>query len=742
MPTESVIQRSFVAGEISPAMGARADQTKYTSGLRTCRNFLVLRHGGVANRPGTRYVATAKLTTATRLMPFIFEGDDQTYMIEMGELYFRWFFHGAPVVVAGVAAWNGGTDYVVGDLVVQGGVNYYCILLNTGNSPPNATFWYPLTGDIYEVPTPYTAAQVKDVRFVQSTDVLTLTHASHAPQDLQRQGHTTWVLETVVTQPSVAVPTGLAVAKGASGTLTQNYVISAAKKETFEESYASASAGVTAAAEPTEEAPNLLTWDAHADAEEFYVHKDSFGNGIYGYIGTSTSNAFKDIGFSPDYTVTPPVPRALFVNAGEFPRVASYYQQRLLFANSIDEPEKVWASAIGSFRNFSVSTPLQDDDAVTWVLASMQLNPVAHLVPLAPLVVLTDAGEWLVLGDDTGTLLPTRINAIQKGFVGALANLRPVVVGSSMLYVQARGTRLRDFRTADQEQEGRDLTVFADHLFKAPLKIVGLAYAQEPLSIVWACRSDGVLLGVTYLRDHDVLGWHRHDTGASGKFEDVQVIPDTSIGEDVPYFVVQRTVNGATVRYIEHFASRNVASLDTDAFFVDSGLSYTGAPATVFSGLEHLEAEIVAVLADGQVVFDGDPDASDAEDYRVTGGAITLPMAATEVHIGLPIRFAEIETLSLDVSGTAIRDKKKRLQSLTVLVEASGRGFLAGPDASNLLEQKEEYWEPDPGALVTGQLELSLTASFVPDGRVIIRHTDPLPFTVLGVLPHLELGGG
>ena len=742
MPTESVIQRSFTAGELSPAMGARADQVKYASGLRTCRNFFVLRHGGVSNRPGTRHVATAKLTTATRLMPFIFEGDDQTYMIEVGNLYLRWFFHGAPVVVAGVAAWNGGTGYVVGDLVVEAGVHYYCVLANTGNVPPNVTFWHALTGTIFEIPTPYTAAQVGDVRFVQSTDVLTLTHASHAPRDLQRLGHTNWVLDTVVTAPSISAPTGLAVTKGAAGAFTTDYVISAAKKETFEESYAGVASGVTLAEEPTPSDPNLLTWDAQSAAEEFYIHKDPFGNGIFGYIGTATGNSFSDIGFSPDFTVTPPVIRLLFANAGEFPRVAAYYQQRLLFANSIDEPEKVWSSAIGSFRNFSVSTPIQDDDAVTFVLASLQLNPVAHLIPLAPLVVLSDAGEWLVLGDEQGTLLPTRINALQKGFVGALASVRPVIVGSSLLYIQARGTRLRDFRTADGKLEGRDLTIFAEHLFKAPLSLVGLAYQQEPHSIVWACRSDGVLLGATYLRDQDVLGWSRHDTGASGQFEDVQVIPDTSIGEDVPYFVVQRTINGITGRYIERFASRNITTLDTDAFFVDAGLSYSGAPATVFAGLDHLEAEIIAVLADGNVIFDGDPTASNAEDFRVASGSITLPAPAEEVHIGLPIRFAEIETLSLDVAGTALRDKEKRLQSITLLVEASARGFFAGPDTAHLLQQFAEPWEPDPGALVTDQLELSLASSFVPGGRVIIRHTDPLPFTVLGVMPHLELGGG
>jgi hypothetical protein len=159
---DSLIQRSFAGGELAPGLAARADLTKYLTGLRTCRNFVVQRHGGVTNRAGTKYVATAKTAAATFLFAFIFPAADQSFTIEAGEFYFRFHRNGAPVTVSGVAAWSGVTAYVVGDLAARLGVHYYCTVAHTNQQPPNAGFWYPLTGTIYEIPTPYVAGRFTD----------------------------------------------------------------------------------------------------------------------------------------------------------------------------------------------------------------------------------------------------------------------------------------------------------------------------------------------------------------------------------------------------------------------------------------------------------------------------------------------------------------------------------------------------------------------------------------------------
>lgn len=736
---DTVIQRSFASGELAPVLHVRADLEKYVSGLKTCRNFLVLRHGGLANRPGFRFISATKTSTATkRLVRYVSENAGESILIEAGIGYFRFFLNGAPVEVTGVAAWSGATAYVVGDLVSRLGVNYYCTVAHTNQQPPNAGFWYALTGDILEVPHPFQAADGVLFNWVQSGNVITFTHKLHDPIELLYFGLTTWVVRGIETEPQSETPANLAVTVGAPGTLTYAYLVTNAALETYEESQLSNVATAANSLAPTPEAPNVLTWDAPANpVAESYVYCDPFGNGTFGFIGTATgAESFRDTGFVPDYAVTPPITRTPFVSADTRPHIASYYQQRRLFAGSNADPEAIEASRTGFPSNFGISSPLQDDDALQFRIVGDQHHPVRHLIGLKTLVVLTEGGGWTV-GQPLTPLTPSNLPADQDTYVGAAPDVRPVVVANSILYLQSRGSIIRDLRF-DQEIEGfggRDLTVFAAHLFDGHT-IARMDYAQAPQSIVWAVRDDGVLLGLTYLREQDVYGWHRHDT--DGDFEDVCVVPEGT--EDAVYVIVRRTIDGNTVRYIERLASREIQAFDTDCFFVDSGLSYSGAPATVFAGLDHLEGEVVAVVADGTVLYDGDPDGANAASFTVSAGTITLAAAASNVHIGLPIRFGDVETLSLDVQGAAVRDKQKRVGSVTIIVDKSSRSFSAGPDTGNLTRYELSALETAADEH-TGQVEMTLSATFEREGRVFIRQTDPLPLTILGILPNAIIGG-
>lgn len=734
---ESTMQRSFAGGELAPALHARADQVKYITGLRTCRNFLVRREGGVSNRAGFRFIAACKTTSASvMLLRYVSEIAGESILIEAGVGYLRFFKNGAAVQVTGVAAWSAATNYVQGDLASRLGVNYYAVAASTNQQPPNATYWYAMPGSIYEVPSPYGANGL--FNWVQSGTVITLTHPSEPIRELRYFGLTSWTIVLVSTAPAIAAPTGLNVVKGGAGTRSFTYLVTAAAAETYEESNASGTFNVTSAAEPTLAAPHAVTWTPVAGAVEYYVYLDPYGNGTFGFLGTATGAAsFNDTGFIPDFAVTPPIPRALFNTPNNYPACAAYFQQRRFFAYTNTRPEGIWASRTGFPSNFGISSPLRDDDALTFRIQGNTHNPVRHLIGLKQLIVLTDAGEWTV-GEPKIPLTPSNIPADQQTYAG-VADKRPVVVGNAIIYLQARGSILRDLRF-EQEVEGlagRDLTMFAAHLVDG-YTIARMDYQQTPHSIVWAVRSDGTLLGLTYIREQEIWGWHRHDTGAGGVFEDVCVVPEPI--EDAVYVIVRRTINAATVRYIERLASRNIKTFNTDAFFVDAGLSYSGAPATAFSGLSHLEGQTVAVVADGHVIFNGDPAASNAASFRVTAGTITLAVAASNVHIGLPVRYAEIETLDLDVQGASIRDKRKRVGSVSLLIDKSARTFWAGPDATHLRQFTRQTWEAS-GDEHTGQVTISLTSSFNTEGRILIRQTDPLPLTILGVIPSLEVGG-
>jgi len=741
VPTQkdSVIQRSFGGGELAPALHARADQVKYVSGLRTCRNFIVLRAGGVANRAGTRFIDICKTASPTvQLFPYLSEITGDSLLIENGAGYFRFYKNGAQVQVAGVAAWSAVTQYTYGDLVVEAGVNYYAIVPSLNQVPPNATFWHPLDGTIYEVPSPFGSNLPY---WSQAGRIITLTHRGVAMHELEFLDLTNWTIKPVVTEPRITPPQNVVLTPAAAGTRRFAYQVTAAKNETYEESEPSAKVINVGCSVPTPDAPHVITWDPVADAVEYYIYCDPYGNETFGFLGTATgATQFNDVGFEPDFAITPPIPRSPFTTTNNFPNVSASYQQRRIVGYTNVTPDGIWGSRVGFPSNFGISSPLQDDDSITFRISGTHHHPVRHLIGLKQLVILTDAGEFDVLGGADRVLAPNTINPDQKTYVGA-SSVKPVVVGNSIIYLQARDRIVRDLRF-DVEVEGlggRDLTVFSSHLFDAHT-IRRMDYQQTPDSIIWLVRDDGVLLGITYLREQDVWGCHRHDT--DGFFWEVCVVPE-AIGDSV-YFIVRRTIDGNTVRYIERLEPRppEFVNFDVEAFFVDAGLSYSGAPVDNLTGLDHLEGEVVAVVGDGAVIYDGAPTGTQAANFTITAGTfpVNFPASYSNIHVGMPIRFAEIETLDLDVQGSAVRDKMKKVGPLAVLIDASSRSFQAGPDASHLRRYTPPPYEPATDAF-TGQVEINQVARFNKYGRILIRQTDPLPLTILAVIPHLELGG-
>lgn len=562
----AIAQRSFSGGEITPSLYGRVDTTKYATGLRTCRNFTIMRHGGASNRPGFEFIAEIKDSSkVVAIIPFIFNSD-QTYVLEFGPLYMRVHRNGVPVEVSGVAAYASGTTYAIGDLVVDGGVNYYCIQAGSGHTPASSpTYWYALTGNIYEIPTPYTEAHLPALKYIQSADVIVLTHQSYRQRELARTGHTAWRLTEMVLAPAQGAPTNVS-GSGTAGSGSYTYHVTAVNAETFEESYAGT--GTVSSVNAPETNTITVTWTAVAGAGQYNVYRVK--NGVAGFIGVATGTSFADTGYTPDTTDTPPTARDPFVGDGNYPAVATYIQQRLGFANLTNATEKIYLGKTANFKNFSYSTPLQDDDSVTFNMAGRQVNAVQHMIDLGKLIVLTSGGEWSIEGDDAGIIKPGAINPIQRSYNGA-SPIPPIIIGNSALFVQARGTIIRDLMNdAIEGYKGNDLTIFSAHMFDGHT-IENWAYQQIPHSIVWVVRDDGQLLGLTYVREQAMVAWHRHDT--DGEFENVCVVPEGN--EDRLYAVVKRTINGTTKRYIERMHSRNIDDI-VDAVFLDASLTYDG----------------------------------------------------------------------------------------------------------------------------------------------------------------------
>ncbi len=263
-----------------------------------------------------------------------------------------------------------------------------------------------------------------------------------------------------------------------------------------------------------------------------------------------------------------------------WPGAVTYFQQRKSLAATIAEPLKGWFSATNSFPAHGKHAPIIDDDAFSMTLASNQADPIVHLLNLGKLVALTASvasdvrpstvggGKWVIPADDNNPVLtPSKRSARAQE-------------GDSVLYVSAKSHSVKDlaYEFASNSYDGKDLSVLSKHLLEGHT-IVDAAYQHVPFQIYWMVRDDGVLLGMSYLKEHEVWGWHRHDT-TQGFFERLCVIPEG--GEDRLYCIVRREINGQTERYIERLASRQFSDIK-DAFFVDSGLTYDGRNATAMT---------------------------------------------------------------------------------------------------------------------------------------------------------------
>jgi hypothetical protein len=728
MATVRSLSRSFAGGEITPELYGRLDLAKFQTGLALCRNFVTLPHGPAMNRPGFEFIrATKDSAVASRLVPFSYS-NAQTFAIEMGAGYFRFHTSGATLLAGSPAAYNGATAYTPGNLVSSGGVNYYCIAATTGNAPPNASYWYalPATGE-YEIPNPYAAADLFDIHFVQSADVLTLVHPSYAPRELRRYGATDWRLATISFGAPTNAPTGVTgAATVGTGSDSFQYVVTTVNTDNLEESVASSASSAITNDLSIAGNYNTITWSAASGAIRYNVYKLS--NGLYGYIGQAGGLSFKDDNIIADISQTPPINETVFAGAGEYPGAVSYYEQRRWFAGSTNKPQNMWGTRSGTESNMAYSIPVRSDDRIAFRIAAREASRIQHIVPVANMLLLTPSGEWRVSPNGSDAITPASISVRPQSYNGA-NNVTPAVIGNSVLFAQSRGGRIREMSYSWQANGylSNDISILAPHLFDF-YDTVDLAFIRAVHPILWCVRSDGKLLGLTYVAEQQVAAWHQHDT--DGYFESVCSVAEED--EDMLYAIVRRTINGSTKRYVERLHTRNFQAQE-DAFFVDCGLTYDGTPATAISGLSHLEGKTVNILADGAVV----------EPQVVTSGAITLPEAASVVHVGLPIT-ADLQTLPLaaQIDGAFAQGRPKNVNAVWLRVNRSS-GIKAGPAFDKLTDYKQRTTESygSPPALVSDEIKISVSPSWGSSGQVCVRQSDPLPLTVASMTIEAAVGG-
>ena len=623
MPTTRTFSKAFSAGEISPEMFGRIDDAKYQQGSATMRNFIAKPQGPAQNRPGFKFVKEVKDSTkSTRLLSFTFN-TVQTMVIEMGNEYFRFHTQGQTLLYSDGAAWSNSTNYVVGDIAKYSGTNYYAKTAHSNSQPPNATNWYALPADMtYEIPSPYLEAELFDLHYVQSADVMTLVHPNHPPRELRRLGATKWELKLIDFGSPIAAPGGVSVAAyiPASASINNDtyqaheYVVTSIAANLVDESAQSSSASVQNNIFVTG-AKNTVTWNAVTAADRYRVYKNQ--GGIYGFIGETTATTIIDDNIGPDFSVTPPIYENDFVGSGNYPGAVSYFEQRRVFAGTNNAPQNIWMTKSGTESNMSFGLPIRDDDRIEFRVAAREANTIRHIVPLTNLLMLTGSAEWRVTSVNSDAITPTSISVKPQSYVGA-NNAQPVIVNNSMVYAASRGGHVRELGYNWQANGfiTGDVSIRASHLFDN-FEILDIGMAKAPLPVVWFINNQGLLLGLTYVPEQQIGAWHKHDT--DGLFESVAVVSEGA--DDVVYCVIKRTINGASKRYIERMGTR-IYARQRDSFFVDSGSTYDGTntdnsrTVTISGGTNYTRGESVTITTNYNL-FNAPPSVADVDDAIV-----------------------------------------------------------------------------------------------------------------------------
>ncbi|HCW3115139.1 hypothetical protein [Citrobacter amalonaticus] len=659
----NLIKTNFTAGELSPRLMGRVDIARYANGAKVIENGVVVVQGGVVRRPGTRFAAAAKFGNKTaRLIPYVFNRS-QAYVLEFGDGYMRVFQNGKQVV-------------------------------NGDNMP-------------YEIASPYTAAMLPDVNYVQGADTMFLAHENVPPQRLQRLGQTNWVLEPAPfivepfdeirdtpqkwCKPSVKEFIGSEVTltlsdveppAGGDGTLTGAGWVSADVG-----SYVRINSGlvqiksITSSQKAVGTIRKVLS-ATQAASPGAWTREDSVWGGSMGYPGAVT-----------------------------------LYQQRLVLAGSPRFPQTIWFSETGVYLSFELGT--DDDNAMSFTLSSDQLNPIVHLAQMNTLIALTYGGEFTITAGNESAITPTNISVKNPSPYGC-NNIRPIRVGTEIMFVQRAGRKL--YAAAYDPDSfvaytANDMTVLAEHITASGIS--DMAYQQQPDPFVWIARKDGSAASMAIDRTQDVIAWSRHAT--DGAFESVACIPSDT--DDVVYVLVRREVNGQTVRFVEVLDS----TLRTDSAV--TGTSTEGA--TTWAGFSHLEGKTIDVVADGSVM----PQAV------VSSGQITLTRKAKSIEAGLHYE-TTIQTLTPEVATTegTTQNAKKRTSEVTMRflettgAECNGQVIPFRRFGPQVLDK--------PAPLFTGDHYWGKLGWERGEDSLLIQQRQPLPFHILAIIFTFTSNGG
>lgn len=802
MKTDTV-QTSFVGGEIAPALFGRTDIAQYQNACETIENFLIRPYGPLISTPGTEFINACKTggsTSIARIIEFIFSRTD-SFIIEMGVSYFRFFTAGAVVV-------------------------------STGTTP-------------YEVAHTYTAAELFDIQYAQINDVIYLVHPSHPPQKLTRLSANSWTLTAFPFVGGPFLDNNIIYSGGTTSILSSATITPSATAGNIT---LSATSNIFIASGSTLGHLNTF-WKIGAT-----VTDSTTGLDVQGYVqitaitNPSTATATVKSNLKAN-TATTIWAQGSWSDVLGWPARVAFHESRLCMARTTYQPQNVWASQNFTYENYAVNSGA-DDDALDLALATTEANDIKWLISGDSLIAGTFGGDFIIGTGDGSPLTPSSTRATKQTSWGS-EPIPPKRIGSFFYYIQRFGKKLRElfFIWNLSSYKSIDKTILSPHisgnasgLSTANTGFLDFAYQQNPDTILWAVCSNGTLATLTREIDQEVQGWSRQTT--DGFYESIKSIPSQNLPHDEVWVVVRRNINGTDVRYIERFKSQIVPDRQDQCFYVHAGLTYDafaytasptstsislnktsgtsclvttstarfsagsvgkriraisadgttilgemrivgytsstivvadiqyafdsltyaagqwGLSVTTISGLGHLNSETVSVLADG---------GTDKPNKTVTGGSITLAYDYFVVNVGLPYT-QKIKTLPQEAGsqrGTA-QGKIQRINEVAFKVNRSYKGFSVGGSASlldsraysesstastifvgtipneNFVLTKVAFRDPTtllgtPELLFTGMIpNIYFRDDYRYGAQVLLQNSDPLPIELLAIVTTLD----
>jgi hypothetical protein len=698
--TAHLLKNNFSRGELSPKAYSRADLELYGGGAALVRNFICVEAGGLRRRPGSIYAGQVKSHTKdTSWIEFVFSTDNQAYMIEVGDFYFRFWTQGGQVV--------DGSDVPV------------------------------------EVVTPYSEFEIRDIQFVLVGNVLYLAHPDHEPQTLTRQSHTSWVLADMefvdgpylpINNTDNEVTSSADLTAGTNTTLTFDTTEGINDGDGFQSTDVGRHIRVRSTGSPTNWVFGVISAVTSTDEVDVDWIRGS------GTLGGGTGGGSPDSGGGGGAAAGTTAWRlGAFSGTTGYPACVELFEQRLVWARTDYQPRTVFFSRTGLPGDYAPSngdSTVTADHGMALDIIAGRFDKILWLREAPRLQIGTSSGVRTIGASDTSSgLSPTNISQRLEVNTGADFVI-PAVVGTSTVYLEKFGKALRNMYY-DYQLNGLtapSISTIHEHLFVEP--VIKVAFADTPDKVLWALRQDGTVIGVTINAEEKVIAFHRHDLGTDSFVKDIGVIPGED--RDEVWLLVERTINGQIVCYVEYL-DRTFNELDDDiedAFFVDCGLTYDGVPTNTISGADHLAGEAVDVLADGAVL---------------TGlsvgldGTLTFPNSREyeKVHIGKNI-VAEAKTLRPPFQGQDgwILGRKQNVTDVHIEVIMSGP-ISVGTEESHQPIQYRRGTETfgTPPNLRDGVFKQPVQDRWSNGGQVYMIMDKPLPAFVRSLVINLDFEG-